>query len=53
MAELWTGSTAAGIAAPIAVDEPYQVAGIERRTATILELWLRPLAGVLGYLPGE
>ena len=27
--------------------------GLERRTATIVELWLRPLGSVLEYLPGE
>ena len=43
----------AAIAAPASFEEPYEVVGIEHRTATIAELWLRPLAGVLEYLPGE
>ena len=43
----------AAIAAPTSFEEPYEVAGIKHRTATIAELWLRPLAGVLEYLPGE
>jgi CDP-4-dehydro-6-deoxyglucose reductase len=32
---------------------PYRVTGIERRTPTIVELWLRPLGKPLEYLPGE
>jgi CDP-4-dehydro-6-deoxyglucose reductase, E3 len=43
----------AAIAAPTSFEEPYEVIGIEHRTATIVELWLRPLASVLEYLPGE
>jgi CDP-4-dehydro-6-deoxyglucose reductase, E3 len=39
--------------APTAEDAPYLVVGAERRTTTIRELWLRPLAGVLQYRPGE
>jgi CDP-4-dehydro-6-deoxyglucose reductase len=35
------------------VDGRYQVIGIRRRTATIRELWLRPLGSRLEYLPGE
>jgi CDP-4-dehydro-6-deoxyglucose reductase len=46
-------TTMAAIAAPTSFEEPYEVIGIEHRTATIAELWLRPLAGVLEYLPGE
>jgi cob(I)alamin adenosyltransferase len=34
-------------------EEPYRVLYAERRTATIIELWLRPAAGALDYLPGE
>lgn len=34
-------------------EEPYEVVGIERRTATIVELLLRPVTGTLEYLPGE
>ena len=32
---------------------PYRVTGLERRTPTIVELWLRPLVKPLEYLPGE
>jgi ferredoxin-NADP reductase len=35
------------------VDEPYQIVGISRRTATIRELWLKPLGARLEYLAGE
>jgi CDP-4-dehydro-6-deoxyglucose reductase len=35
------------------VDEPYQIVGIRRRTATIRELWLKPLGFRLEYLAGE
>jgi CDP-4-dehydro-6-deoxyglucose reductase, E3 len=41
------------IPAPTSFEEPYEVIGIEHRTATIVELWLRPLGSVLEYLPGE
>ena len=34
-------------------EEPYRVLHTERRTPTIIELWLRPAAGALDYLPGE
>jgi CDP-4-dehydro-6-deoxyglucose reductase, E3 len=34
-------------------EEPYRVLYTERRTPTIIELWLRPAAGALDYLPGE
>jgi CDP-4-dehydro-6-deoxyglucose reductase len=34
-------------------EAPYRVVASERRTATILELWLRPLAAPLWYRPGE
>ena len=44
---------AAAIAAPSSFEEPYEVSGIEHRTATIVELWLRPLGSVLEYVPGE
>ena len=37
----------------MSLEEPYEVIGIERRTARIVELWLRPRGGALGYLPGE
>jgi hypothetical protein len=29
------------------LEEPYEVIGIERRTATIAEQWLRPRGGTL------
>jgi hypothetical protein len=51
MAEAWTSQSAAGLAAPMSFDEPYQVIGIERRTPTISELWSRPLAGAMRELP--
>ena len=35
------------------VEAPYRVVSVEPRTTTILELWLRPLAGTLSFLPGE
>jgi CDP-4-dehydro-6-deoxyglucose reductase len=35
------------------VQAPYRVISLERRTATIAELWLRPLDGALRFLPGE
>jgi CDP-4-dehydro-6-deoxyglucose reductase, E3 len=53
MAEGWADRSASGIAAPMSLEEPYEVIGIERRTARIVELWLRPRGGALGYLPGE
>ena len=53
MAEAWTDRSAAAIAAPMSFEEPHEVIRIERRTPTIVELWLRPLASVLEYLPGE
>ena len=37
----------------MSLEEPYAVIGIERRTARIVELWLWPRGGALGYLPGE
>jgi CDP-4-dehydro-6-deoxyglucose reductase len=44
---------AAAIAAPASFEEPYEVVGLEHLTATIVELWLRPLGSVLDYVPGE
>jgi len=38
---------------PMSFEEPYRVLQIERLTATILELWIGPLAAALEYLPGE
>lgn len=32
---------------------PYRVEGIRRRTPTIVEVWLSPLAASMQYLPGE
>lgn len=34
-------------------ESPFRVTGVERRTPTIVELWLRPLVKPLEYLPGE
>jgi CDP-4-dehydro-6-deoxyglucose reductase, E3 len=53
MAEAWTDRSAAAITAPMSFEEPHEVIRIERRTPTIVELWLRPRASVLEYLPGE
>ena len=53
MVDGWAGPSAATIPAPMSLEESYEVIGIERRTATIAELWLRPRAGALEYLPGE
>ncbi|MGI8506823.1 MAG: FAD-binding oxidoreductase [Solirubrobacteraceae bacterium] len=53
MTDAWTDISAARIAEPMSFEEPYEVVGIERRTPTIIELWLRPAAGALDYLPGE
>jgi NAD(P)H-flavin reductase len=41
------------VATATAVEAPYRVASLERRTATIVELWLRPVAGALPFLPGQ
>ena len=38
---------------PLSFEEPYRVIGIEPCTPTIVELWLRPIARPLQYLPGE
>jgi CDP-4-dehydro-6-deoxyglucose reductase len=38
---------------PAVLQEPYRVAAVERRTPTIVELWLRPPAAALEYLPGQ
>lgn len=43
----------AAIAAPVSLEEPYAVIGIERRTPMIVELWLRPRGPTLRYRPGE
>jgi len=37
----------------MSLEEPYEVIGREHRTATIVELWLRPRGDALEYLPGE
>jgi NAD(P)H-flavin reductase len=34
-------------------DVPYGVVQIERRTPTIAEVWLSPLADHIDYLPGQ
>jgi CDP-4-dehydro-6-deoxyglucose reductase, E3 len=38
---------------PALLEEPHRVAALERRTATIVELWLRPVAAKLEFLPGQ
>jgi len=38
---------------PTSFGEPYRVLQIKRLTATILELWIEPVAAALEYLPGE
>ena len=38
---------------PMSFEEPYRVVDIKRCTVAILELWLRPLAALLDYLPGQ
>jgi len=43
----------ATIPAPTSFEEPYEVACIERKTSTIVELELRPQGEILEYLPGE
>ncbi len=53
MAERWADFPAVAVPAPPSVEAPFEVIAIERRTATIVELWLRPLEGPIGYLPGE
>jgi CDP-4-dehydro-6-deoxyglucose reductase len=53
MADRLEDRPAATVAAPTSVEEPYEVVGVERRTATIVELWLRPLGSALEYLPGQ
>lgn len=53
MAEGWADPSGAAIPAPMSLEEPYLVIGIERHTATIAELWLRPRGDALEYLPGE
>jgi len=35
------------------IEATYRVLSVERRTATIREIWLRPLAGTMPFLPGE
>ena len=53
MAEGWADPSGAAIPAPMSLEEPYAVIGIEPRTTTIAELCLRPRGGALAYLPGE
>lgn len=40
-------------AEPAALEEPFEVVGLRRCTSAILEVWLRPLAGGLDFLPGQ
>jgi len=35
------------------IEATYRVLSVERRTATIREIWLRPLAGTMPFLAGE
>src|SRR3954470_16186772 len=35
------------------IEATYQVISADRRTATIREIWLRPLAGAMPFRPGE
>jgi CDP-4-dehydro-6-deoxyglucose reductase, E3 len=53
MAEGWTDRTVAAVPAPLSSEAPFEVVAIEPRTATIVELWLRPLEAAMAYLPGE
>ena len=53
MVEGWADPSTAAVPTPMSLEEPYEVIGIECRTATIAELWLRPRGGALEYLPGE
>lgn len=43
----------AAIPSPTSSEEPYEVARIERRTPTIVELELWPRGESVEYLPGE
>jgi len=52
MAEGLTHLTAA-VAALRSVEELYVVRSIEQRTSAVVEVWLRPLDGLLEYVPGE
>jgi CDP-4-dehydro-6-deoxyglucose reductase len=38
---------------PMSFEEPYRVIRLSRKTETILEVWLRPLAGALEYVSGQ
>lgn len=53
MAERWTDQSLGAVPAPLSVEAQFEVIAIEPRTATIVELWLRPLEEPIGYLPGE
>ncbi|HET9102562.1 MAG TPA: FAD-binding oxidoreductase [Solirubrobacteraceae bacterium] len=43
----------AAVPAPLCVEAPFEVMAIESRTATIVELRLRPVEEMMAYLPGE
>src|SRR5437868_6201439 len=53
MAEGWADPPTAAVPTPMSLEEPTKVIGIERRTTTIAELWLRPRGGALEHLAGE
>src|SRR5205823_2224843 len=53
MAEAASPARATAAPQPVGFKEPYRVLETEQRTATITELWLRPLAMPLDDLPGE
>jgi CDP-4-dehydro-6-deoxyglucose reductase len=46
-------SVPVGVHEPESFEESYRVVGLARRTPTILELWLRPLATSMVFLPGQ
>jgi hypothetical protein len=52
MVEAWADPPTAAVPTPMSLEEPYEVIGIERNTATIAELWLQPRGGALEHLPG-
>jgi CDP-4-dehydro-6-deoxyglucose reductase, E3 len=53
MAEAWNAWSAPPAAQPLSFADPYEVVVIERRTATIVEVWLRSAGDDPEYLPGE
>lgn len=53
MVERLADRSPGAVPSPLSVEAPFEVIAIEPRTATIVELWLRPLEEEIGYLPGE